>query len=330
MALSKWYAEGGEKMMPGEKGKFGEGAVLIGILTVFAFLLRDPALTAASAWRGASLFVRAVLPATFPYTVLAALLLSGGAAALPGKRLGFLRRFLWVSEEGVGVFLMGLFAGFPTGAKMAATLYKDGRVAREEAERLAACCDFCGPPFLIGVVGAGLPGGRRAGVLLWLLQGLLALSWGHLAGMRARKRGTPLPPGGGSTVRRAPFSLRFVNAVKEGCESCLLIAGFVLFFAVLTGILGAVLGSLGAPEALQAVLSGALEISSGTAAISALPLGDALKTFLLALCSLFSGASVLLQVAAFLLPSGLSPRKLLGARLLLAPLGALLLTLFTR
>lgn len=332
MVLLKRYAGGGRMMMDEKKAAIRNGALFVGILVVFAFLLRDPALTAASALRGAELLLRAVLPSTFPYMVLAGLMLSGGMPPLQfrGKRSGFLRRFLWISEEGVGVVLLGLLAGFPVGAKIAAGLYADGRIGREEAERLSAYCNFCGPPFLIGAVGAGLPGGHRMGLLLWLLQSLLAILWGHFTGLRARRKGAPLPQGGrtGDQMRSSSFSLRFTGAVRGACEGFLLIAGFVLFFAVLTGILEAVLASLGAPELLRAIVCGALELSGGTAALSALPLGAGAKTFLLALFSLFSGASVLLQMSAFLLPTGLSPKKLLRARLLLAPVGAALLALF--
>ena len=305
-----------------------EGAALVGILTTFAFLLRDPALTAACARDGAALFLRAVLPATLPYMVLAGLLSSGGGLALVGRKLGFLRRCLWISEEGVGVFLMGLLSGFPVGAKMAAELYADGSISREEAERLAAVCNFCGPPFLIAVVGAGLPGGKWSGLILWLLQTALAFLSGFLAGQRAKRRGLPLPDGRRAKRRKqGAFSLRFTSAVRSACESILLIFGFVLFFAVFSGIVSVIMESLGAPPLLAACLCGWLELSGGTAALSALSTAPFLKCFLLGCFSVFSGFSVHMQVGAFLLPAGLSMKAYYRVRLLLAPLAGVLLAI---
>ena len=46
-----------------------------------------------------------------------------------------------INGEGVGAFLLGLICGFPTGVRITKELFENGRISKDEFERLVATID---------------------------------------------------------------------------------------------------------------------------------------------------------------------------------------------
>lgn len=301
------------------------------VAAVLLFLLRDPALTAKYAYAGVRLAVFTVLPSTFPYMILSGFLLSMGLVGRGEKRRGKLfAGWFRLPSCAAAVVAMGLISGFPVGASMTAGLYESGQLEKEEAEALLACCNFCGPPFLIGVIGAGILGSAAFGWLLWGVQSVFSLLW-LLGGRKKREPKGKMPEAKKAERSSAPrFGVCFYAAVKNACASMLLIGGFVVFFSIFTGITGQALMGMGAPGWLRTAVAALLELSSGTAAVGGTVGASFSGCFFLALTAAWSGFSVHLQISAFALPAGLSMKRYYRTRLLLAPLIALAAALLSR
>ena len=276
-------------------------AFLLTALTA-AGLLAFPQDCMAAVREGLQLCGGTLLPSLFPFLVVSSLLIQLGFAAWLGRLFHPLTgRLLRISASGSAALLLGLVGGYPVGARAVLQLYQSGQCARQEAQRLLAFCNNSGPAFFVGVVGLGVFGSSRAGILLYLLHVLSALLVGLLLRRRAEGRRAAPPLGA------VDFSQAFTQAVLSSSQAMLQICAFVLFFQVLlrlaaaTGLLA--LLSFGKPLLVQ-LLTGLLELTGG---IHGLPPGR--PSFVLAsfLCG-WGGLSVHGQTLSLLQGSGLSPR----------------------
>lgn len=298
-------------------------------LTALA-LLCCPAEAAAGARDGLALCAGTVLPALFPFLVLSGLVVELGCGAWLGRHMGWLMAPLFgLSGRGASALVLGLVGGYPLGARTVGELYRRGELPRWEAERLLLFCNNAGPAFLLSVVGVQLFGSPRAGWLLVGTHAVGAILCGVLARLHTGGRRESVPP---SVAPPPSFSTAFSAAIGSAVGAALNICACVVLFGVflrllrLFGVLKlgtALLTRLGVPgDCAGAVLSGALEMTNGVAALPHSPTAAALTAaaFLLG----FGGLSVFCQTASLLAGSGLSPVWCLKGQLVHGAVSALL------
>ncbi|MBM7867033.1 sporulation integral membrane protein YlbJ [Heliobacterium gestii] len=314
------------------------------ILTVFFLLLTPfmvfyPAVSLSAAREGLQLWLTVLLPALFPFLVVAELILALGLPRLVGAVLEPLMRPLFRLPGAAAVVVaVGFTTGFPVGAIMTAQLIREGMLTAAEGERLVLFTNNASPLFMLGAVGAGMYGSAEVGLLLAVSHYGANL----LVGLISAR----LSPEGRSSVS-LPFRYRWKAewrifltqsvpagetlgaAIGKGMHSILIIGGYAIFFVVAFRLLSA--GGLLAPAlalleralpALQAspelapgLLSGTLEMSIGCQqiAVAQAPLSQRLCTTALILS--WSGLSILSQVAACLAGTGVRMSRYILARL---------------
>ena len=126
---------------------------------------------------------RFVIPAVFPFLVLSEMIMGLGIPERIGRYFNtFTVRMFALPGCCASVIIMGLACGFPIGAKMTHHLYKRGCIDREQAARLVAFTNFCGPSFIIGVLGGRILSNLRYGYMIYILQVLMALTVGMMLG----------------------------------------------------------------------------------------------------------------------------------------------------
>ena len=207
---------------------------------------------------GLALCAESVVPSLFPFFVVTALAVRLDAASALQKAaqplMGPLFRLRGICALPL---LAGALGGYPTGAKAAADLFREGAVTAEEAETLLGFCNNCGPAFILGFVGSTVLQSSRAGLALYLIHILSALAAGAILCRIRPGLGTPQLP---CRLPRAPASLpaAFTSAVSGALGSTLNICAYVLLFQVVTALL---------PPGLPAFLPGLLEMVGGTAAL---------------------------------------------------------------
>ena len=294
---------------------------------------------------GLELCFNVIIPSLFPFFVLSALVVELGLASYLGRALEPVMRPLFrVNGACASAVALGFVGGYPVGARTALSLYEKGLCSRTEAERLLAFCNNSGPAFILGVVGAGVFGDSRVGLLLYLVHTLASLLVGLLFrfyGGRGERRAPS--KAGGQTIAAVRLSAAFTGSVARSFQSTLSICAFVTFFSVaiqllthfgvfsaLASALAALFGPLGLTEEwAMRLLTGSLEISSGVWSLSgtgALAGRVSMAAFMLG----WAGLSVHCQVLSFLADSGLSTRTYILGKLLHGGLSAALMWLLAR
>ena len=199
---------------------------------------------------GLALCGQVIIPSMYPFLVLAGIFtqLQGFAKGVPA----------WF-----GAVLLGFLGGYPLGAKTAAQLLERGAITRGQAQRLQLFCVNAGPAYLIGAVGAGMLGSRRAGMLLFASMLVSGLVLGMLT------RFLPMAeegetPGKKEEGGRKPFDHVLLDAVTQATGGILGICAWIVLFSSLCALLQ--LLPHGLWPAIPA-LNVLLEVSSGTAAV---------------------------------------------------------------
>ena len=248
--------------------------------------------------RGAlRVFVFSVLPSLAVFSVCSKLLLKSGVVRR--LRLGVffgVAKTLGISEGGFLAFLLGLVAGFPTGASILSELYAKGEITRTEAESLLPFCNQASAAFLFGTVGAGILDDRRAGFIFFAAQTVTAVVC--LCMTAGKRRGCE------KLVSRAAaphtsFVSALTSAIGESASSMLGVCGFIVFFSLLLAAVFDTLSAIGFPMNawLAAAIGGFLEISSGFIALSECAFSDGVTYALGGMLLGFGGVSVFIQAA---------------------------------
>ena len=294
----------------------GKKTALILSLTaaLFALFLHGAPRMAELTLKGLRAFLF-VMPSVFPPLILSGVLISSGAAEEISRRLGGgFSRFFALPRAAFPVFLLGLIAGFPTGAKCCAQLYEEGGLTEEEAERLAAFTNFCAPPFLVAGVGQAVFGSMRFGWALYLCQTVFAVIFGFF--YKRPKNYTPRAPSVRAPGRENGLAAVFTSSLSASVEQILKIGGYIVFFTVLSGTLSDLFARFWQADGRwEGLFSGFWELSSGVAALKG---SDPAAPVCAGALVGFSGVSVLTQCASFLRARGLSAKGLIPAHLLCA------------
>lgn len=263
---------------------------------------------------GLALWAGSVVPALFPFFAGVNFLTALGLPYKLGKAFEpFFRSAFCVPGEGAFFFLSSLFSGYPVGARLVGDARRQGRITREEGEKLLAFCSTSGPLFLLGTVGSSLLGNSKLGLTVALchyggalLNGLL---WrGKIGGFGAECRRENRAQKGdfsmGGTHFQAGLLAVFTDSLLAAVRSVILVGCYVVLFSMavkaipLTGTAGL-------------WVKGLLEMTVGcAAAVKEVP-DPVTAALLCCFFTSFGGISIYLQSVSFLGETDLSKGKFL-------------------
>ncbi len=244
----------------------------------------------AAAGDAALLWWTRVLPALLPY-----LILTGLAVRCRPRR----PRLFRLHPYALPALLLGAVGGYPVGARVLGEGLAVEALSERDARRFALFASLPSPSFLITVTALGLFDCPAAVPVLCAAVYGTALFVFLLFGFRPSDAAPP-------AARRLTAS-DATCAIADGMNAILRIGACI----VLCRCLAALLDAAGAVrlltallpwngDVIRAVLTGLLEMTTGTAAAAALPLPLAVRLPLCVFLQMFGGASVLLQIRCFL------------------------------
>lgn len=246
-----------------------------------------PAEAAESIMSSLSLAVRRVVPSLFVFSALAALFARIGLFT----RAGRLGRLFGLSPACTAVALCGLLCGFPTSAVCAHALWESGEADAGEMRAVLPFCSNAGMAFVVGAVGGGMLGSRRAGYMLFLMQTVLSIVF-ILLFCRSKSAAAMLPV----RAKKESLSHALVASVSAAGGAMLAVCAFIAFFGAAADMICLVFPSV--PPLLRAVICSFFEISRGCAEFSgAAELSPLLRYVGVAFALGFSGVSVACQIS---------------------------------
>ncbi len=288
-------------------------AAAVCIIYLSAAMIISPTRAMNAATSALELCAYTVIPSLFPFIFCGNMFISLGAARIMSKCLSrIMQPIFGVSGAGALALVLGIVSGYPVGAVCAVSLYNSGECSKTEAERLLAFCNNSGPMFIIGAVGCGMLQNHRLGILLYLTHifaalicGMVFRLWGHTEKSRF------LPPSRDEeNIKTTAPDIG--AAVAKSVDTILLICGFIIIFAVFTAVI---------PDCdIKKYIYCVLEITGGVKQL----IQDGGTLPAAAFFIAFSGISVLMQVSAITLPSGLSVMPYVLGKLLQAVIAFLL------
>ena len=244
-------------------------------LLLFFCLLIFPARTFFYACEGVNLWFHTILPSLLPFLILTSLLLETGAARRISARAEvFFQTVFGLSPAGFYALFLGLFCGFPMGARITAQLYEAEEIDRNEACYLLTFCSSPSPAFLSSyVILTAFSGQIHPGFVFGVLYGSNFLT-GFLFRLVFRR------------FRLHRHTAHRTHSVEKKEMSGLLMD----------------LHPFGSASPL---LCGVLEITTGIAQLAASSLPYAGKVSAILTCAAFGGLSVAAQTNCMIHNSGL-------------------------
>lgn len=210
-----------------------------------------------------SLCATAVIPSLFPFLVATKLFIGLRLyEALPVFCKKIMHPLFSVSENCFSAFILGLISGYPIGASVCISLYKDNRITKYEAERSLAFCNNAGPAFILSTVGTGIFSSLKIGFILLLIHILSAILTGYL--FRVFSPIKPFTARNKFSVKTPTFSFAFTDAVYGAAISSLTITAYIVFFTVVITLINQIPFLFTLPTGIPSILFGILEITSGS------------------------------------------------------------------
>lgn len=245
------------------------------IALALTFKYSQSAIAAVS--HGLELCVKTVIPSLFPFMVLSEIFVSSGAAGIVAKLIGKPFEYCFgISRNGASALVLGALCGFPIGTKCALSQRERGEINDRELLHLLCFCNGPSSAFLISAVGISLFGSKAFGIALYVAELLSAVVIGIIFRF-VLKNETPEP-----SVQDTPEEPKkpgctrtVVNAVRDSAEGMLYVCAFVVFFAVITGILEIYAEKFGISGTMKALSVGFFEMTGGVFAASELKRGAA-------------------------------------------------------
>ena len=246
---------------------------IIIILLSAVFMLINPQETVQAASQGLHLWYSVVLPALFPFFIVAELLVKIRFVNFLGILLEPIMQPLFrLPGCSSLVVVMGFTSGFPVGAILTRKLYEQKMLTSNEAERLFAFTNNASPLFILGAVGVGMFANPAVGYLLAIAHYLSNL----LVGFLWRFRGEPCKSAAKPGLARLKEAYQAMlpvaeeppeglgkllgDAIRSSLNNIMAVGGFIIIFSVLTRML-TIWGFIDSMTAILLKLLGGLALS---------------------------------------------------------------------
>lgn len=279
------------------------------ILLFFAMLLFPKAMLS-GAKNGLLLWFNTVLPTLFPFILICNLCIETDAVHSLLRITGpALCRFFQVSPYGSFAVLTGFLCGYPMGSKVAADLYRHGRISKSECSYLVSFCNNTSPMFIISFL--VLQNFRNRSLtlptlfILFLSPILCSILFRHFSNETYHFIQEPSGTVDKHTISRtATVSCQnpFDHAISDALDSITKVGAYIIAFSVVTQLLLV----LPLPECtIKIFLLSCLEITAGITLLctSGLP---ARTTFILCLfLTSFGGFCAAFQTQSMLKGTGI-------------------------
>jgi sporulation integral membrane protein YlbJ len=231
-----------------------------------------PQAVASGVSRGLSICSSVIIPALFPFLVLAGFLVRSGISMAVGRRMeGVTRCLFGLPGCCAAGILIGFVGGYPSGGIAVGELMRQGQITQDEGRRMLRFCVNGGPAFIISAVGANLMGNVQYGVMLFSAHIAASVFMGVGGRLFEKTPSASLRKAAPSlqnklTAKPIPATAAFVESVNGACRSLLYMCGFVVLFAALLSLSDGV----GLTNMIHRFLAGTAQVSAASSPLTCL------------------------------------------------------------
>ena len=292
------------------------------IPALLLYMLLFPKKVLADSLAGLNLWFHTVLPSLLPFMILSNVLIGANVVSqLMRPFSGFFRHVLGLSPEGGYAWLLGLFCGFPMGARLTGDMYRQHRISREEAGYLLTFANQSSPMFLSTYVVLHGLGDSTMTLPVFVIFYASAFLTSLVFRIRSRRFGLPPSKPKKEVPEQTSYGNLLDTSIMNGFEIITRLGGYIILFSILAGIV------LQLPAPLHTAapfLSGLTEITTGIHTISGTTLPLQVKFTAIVCCTAFGGFSTVAQTSCMLNGTGLSIFTYLKGKLVNAAVAGLL------
>lgn len=263
-----------------------------------------------STFTGLNLFIKAILPTIFPFSVICNLIIHYDGISFYSNILGpIICKPLKLSNCSSFPIVASLLCGYPLGCKYCCDLYELGCISKEEYLRLLNIASNASPIFLIGSVGAAMLGNIKYGFILLLGNYLAPLIIGFFTKKNTHEFNNsneyPLKIDGSYN-----FGIIIKTSIENAINTTLQVGAFVIIFSIIIGIIKnnsliniifnnvEKLLSL-SPNSLYGIFLGSIEYTNGCKILTSISSSIIFKLSAISFICSFSGLSIIGQISSF-------------------------------
>lgn len=287
------------------------------LLAIAIIIIIYPFDSLSAAKEGVNLWLFVVVPSLLPFFILNDMMV---ALDVP-KNISYIfspvsKVLFNTSGYGAYAFIMSIFSGYPSGAKITSSLIKSGHITKDEGQRILTFSSTSGPLFIIGAVGTGMLKSVSAGYMLFASHILGAILNGIMYNIIFHKSVPKKPKNVFEFSRDSIDASQLLgSSILSSLITCGYIGGYIILFSViiklfnkinffyipfLTGIV---------KKLASFLIQGSIEISSGSSIIALSTLPMEFKLILLSFIISFGGLSILGQVTTVVSGTGINIKK---------------------
>lgn len=208
--------------------------LLLLLLSCSTLLIAFSADAKAGAKAGLLLAENTVLPSLLPLLMLFLMIMKSRAGHILTRLFGGLTdKGLRLPAAAFPALLFGLVGGYPTGAVLTQTLYRDGEISQKQAQRIMRFNVCGGAGFIITAVGTVTLSSQSSGLLLFASNVLSSLIIAGITAIKQERDGRLLP----GMANTLPISDALTYSASEGMKSLLNITAYIILFSALDGVL---------------------------------------------------------------------------------------------
>ncbi len=200
-----------------------------------------------------------LIPSVFPYIIISSLFLNTGALNIVSEiTYKFIKKLTGISKNASGAYLLSLFCGYPTGAKLSSSLYNEKSISKYEMKKLFYFASVPGFGFCVSFLGLLY----NDGIKIYLSYILASVTINFILKNKGKKEYL--------FEKKEDISYNFseslVESIRSSSKTMLEITGYVCFFSSLCEIIKKT-EIITNNSLLSALLCGFLEITTGNAEI---------------------------------------------------------------
>lgn len=289
-------------------------------MVFLVLLIIYPNVSLNSAKEGINLWLFVVVPSLFPFFIINDILMCVNIPENIARLFApVIKKLFNTSGYGAYAFIMSIFSGYPSGAKIVRDLIKDKKITPKEGQSILTFSSTSGPLFIIGAIGFGILKSNIAGYILYISHILGAILNGIFFRFFTKKENNKNTSFLSYNLKDFSLFKVLSNSIMNSIITCGLIGGYIVTFSVIIyllreiqyfNILALFLEKLisipkGYSSIISTLLESCLEISNGTKIIYYSSISIIYKLYLISFIIAFSGISIIGQVSGIINNTGI-------------------------